>query len=1078
MVNHTKHVCLVSFSIFCFIVSTFCCVDDVFADVYSVSLSASDNIVIDLSPSHNAQVSKDNVIVNSTCPLGYTLTMSGPVDSNLYKDGDFTKSSIKASVGTISDPKPILGEMDDGAGGVISFLNTWGYSLGEGVTTNSDFVGLSNTTSVLANKTSASMKDGDIYSIYFGVSIEDYKEPGLYEFSDNNAITYSLTADVNCSNFSIIYDGNDDDGEVDMNVSHVGVLENDEIILYAPNYKRGGYGFVGWSTIKLDPDSNSFREDLDNAVAEGKVYGPNETILVDAAFLRQSENIEGSNVITLYAVWVGVQKDSNGSELAFQSSNVFTTTLPDGKNLYGEPNGYVTALRDERDNQVYAIAKLDDSRYWMIENLRLESQGTTGDINKSLSQGYGTSSAYGNFIGLANSESADFIDSTTANSLYSTNENTAVKIGTSDSPGLRFPRYNNLNTVNAVSHMDGADTNVYSYGNYYSWHAGIASTTFYKTLNQSISDTSICPKNWFLPRGGERSNEANNDFWYLIVTKLNKGVKPTNYDSSDKPSYVDNDNTEGTDISKLFRAFPYDFIFSGRFNGDSATGSRGSSGNYWSSTVKGSKSANYLYFTSSRVDPGTNSVNPARGNSIRCVSQSSDVYTVSFNANGGTGNMATQDIYTDVPTALNSNSFTAPKNESFYRWNTKADGTGTSYTDGQTVTNLAATGSTIVLYAQWKDICPANKICYNDNGVNSSYTMEQQSIGSTDTSAVLWASNFRRDGYGFAGWNTKSDGTGISYGPNQTITFSAGQYSGAENGLKLYAIWVESAGNLQNWAGCSSLAKGKVTALTDTRDNNVYAVAKLTDGKCWMIENMRLNTAGSLNKTTSQGWGGVFSGLANPESANFSEVTTANSRYSTSNIGTNDYPAYRMPRYNNSNQSNSTVIDLGDKTYGYGNYYTWSAAVANTSVYTTANTSLSTSICPAGWRLPKGGFKNNEANNEVWKLFVTGLNSGTKPANYSSTTMPFYTGTSEVSNLYRVLRTYPNNFVLSGVYRGSAIDGAGYEGLYWTSTVVGPSSLGNVVYAFYMRVSENEITPGTRGNKKFLGFPIRCIIGT
>lgn len=39
-----------------------------------------------------------------------------------------------------------------------------------------------------------------------------------------------------------------------------------------------------------------------------------------------------------------------------------------------------------------------------------------------------------------------------------------------------------------------------------------------------------------------------------------------------------------------------------------------------------------------------------------------------------------------------------------------------------------------------------------------------------------------------------SDGSGTNYGPNETIEFTAGQYSGTNNGLSLFAMWVPSAG--------------------------------------------------------------------------------------------------------------------------------------------------------------------------------------------------------------------------------------------------------------------------------------------
>lgn len=76
--------------------------------------------------------------------------------------------------------------------------------------------------------------------------------------------------------------------------------------------------------------------------------------------------------------------------------------------------------------------------------------------------------------------------------------------------------------------------------------------------------------------------------------------------------------------------------------------------------------------------------------------------------------------YTD--TALRKNSF-ACKGYVFAGWNTKADGSGTSYTDGQEVMNLTAEEDGIVkLYAQWKKaesslLVDANGGTYNGQAV-------------------------------------------------------------------------------------------------------------------------------------------------------------------------------------------------------------------------------------------------------------------------------------------------------------------------------------------------------------------------
>ena len=471
-------------------------------------------------------------------------------------------------------------------------------------------------------------------------------------------------------------------------------------------------------------------------------------------------------------------------------------------------------------------------------------------------------------------------------------------------------------------------------------------------------------------------------------------------------------------------------------------------------------------------------------------------YTVNFsptsvfegNTLSGTGTMNDQAIYEGVATQLTANGFTAPSGYYFAGWNTQDDGSGTQYTNSQQVTDLVSVGSTITLYAMWTD-CPGGYICYSDNDQYDYPAtlpcivgeMGNQPISNTATSATLYAPNYKCDGSGFVSWNTNPYGFGTDYGPNQTIEFTAGQYSNA--GLKLYANWYGSEDEMQNWTGCSSMSIGDVTALTDNRDNNVYAIAKLADGKCWMIENLRLDNTASHNTdgTLAQGYNSSFIGLANPESTNFDTNGTANSLYSTD--GSTAAPAitgsntgYRFPRYNNNNtnsrQSSSSYSTDGN-TYSMGNYYTWHAAIADTTYYSTNNQSIeNTSLCPAGWRLPKGGNKSNETNNEFWNLIVTGLNNGVNPANYDSSTYPYYTGTPEGSDVSNALRSYPNNFLYSGYFHGSSASLRGSGGRYWSSTVFNNRDS----YSLYLNSS--DVGPGTVSSYKGYGFAIRCTLGS
>ena len=84
------------------------------------------------------------------------------------------------------------------------------------------------------------------------------------------------------------------------------------------------------------------------------------------------------------------------------------------------------------------------------------------------------------------------------------------------------------------------------------------------------------------------------------------------------------------------------------------------------------------------------------------VWQKKPMYTVTFDANGGSGAMAQQSYEPNTDYKLPANSFYCFAKK-FVGWNTAADGKGTSYADGATVNNLANVGENVTLYAQWED---------------------------------------------------------------------------------------------------------------------------------------------------------------------------------------------------------------------------------------------------------------------------------------------------------------------------------------------------------------------------------------
>ena len=79
-----------------------------------------------------------------------------------------------------------------------------------------------------------------------------------------------------------------------------------------------------------------------------------------------------------------------------------------------------------------------------------------------------------------------------------------------------------------------------------------------------------------------------------------------------------------------------------------------------------------------------------------------NAYTVVYNANGGNGTMSNSTHTYDTAKALSANQFTRT-GYTFLGWSERDDATSPTYTDGQSVRNLAtANGATVTLYAVWE----------------------------------------------------------------------------------------------------------------------------------------------------------------------------------------------------------------------------------------------------------------------------------------------------------------------------------------------------------------------------------------
>ena len=136
-------------------------------------------------------------------------------------------------------------------------------------------------------------------------------------------------------------------------------------------------------------------------------------------------------------------------------------------------------------------------------------------------------------------------------------------------------------------------------------------------------------------------------------------------------------------------------------------------------------------------------------------------YSVRFNKNNdnATGTMSDQTFYYTEQKNLTAEAFTNPTGYHFYRWTTNADGTGNSYTNGQSVSNLTAeNGVTVDLYARW---APNSYTVTLDN--QGATTAGSTEVTATYDAAMPAITLPTRTGYTFGGYYTAANGGGTKY---------------------------------------------------------------------------------------------------------------------------------------------------------------------------------------------------------------------------------------------------------------------------------------------------------------------------
>ena len=288
--------------------------------------------------------------------------------------------------------------------------------------------------------------------------------------------------------------------------------------------------------------------------------------------------------------------------------------------------------------------------------------------------------------------------------------------------------------------------------------------------------------------------------------------------------------------------------------------------------------------------------------------------------------------------------------------------------------------------------------------------------------------------------------------------------------------------------------------LVDMRDNNLYWVAKLDDGKCWMTSNLDLDIGGtnvavltSENtdiSTTASGSGIYSAGYTEQDGVwTWNPVSTAiTSNYYIDNttVKPSAWPANNSTPYSaeggdtyyytsnttgndtryNSLQACKDANHTEDecKRYFAGNYYNWSAAIASnnsTNIGSTAEEIASNSICPKGWRLPNADTVDN-IYNEFGRLLY-----------YSNITDKIAAGNSGTAVKYQDegsirMRSSPLYFVRSGNISSGNLSDTGGVGRYWSSKVRNGSD------AYLLLFTGSAVWPANT-YYRYNGWSIRCL---
>lgn len=541
--------------------------------------------------------------------------------------------------------------------------------------------------------------------------------------------------------------------------------------------------------------------------------------------------------------------------------------------------------------------------------------------------------------------------------------------------------------------------------------------------------------------------------------------------------------TPGTlNLYAYYSLASYDITLDG--NGATTPGSTSATATYNSSSLTSITNPQKVYnisgFTLGTNASGASVTYPTTG---ACLSASNCKYTYSFDgwyntssSSGGTqiitssGALTANNGYTDsnsrwtstsTPTVYarwnNGAAITLPSiTKTGYNCGWSTNSTATTYTYQSGYTGLVP-ASNMTLYG----ICVIKsnlslKVSFDSNV--QSVAVRQGSTTGTLVGTVITSGNsvsnlvynanyylipIYKSGYEFSSW-TKDSGTA---GTLSSTTFATPYYQigDGSNGVTLASKsssidycttnGVADANCMQKMtsSNCTTTAK----TATDSRDGETYLVQNLSDNKCWLLDNLRLDLTNSttLNNLTTSNTHVDDASLTSLKSGNRS----SGGRYATAGFSGSNWTS----GYNNSRpminvsgvfNGNPYTKDTTVTSYGFGSgkigvYYNYCAASAGNYCYDmyagTGNAEYD--ICPTGWKIPDTdeyralniAYNNNAASFRVALATPLSGNFFNDSANGQGTFGYFWLSTYYNDNTMNYFRVYSSSMSLANLNRWS-----------------------------------------------------------